>query len=270
MELMKNNVYDTQWRRTASVVYRAPADAKIWGTYEADVSRTMEFIKQKKQDGLDLTLTHMVVAAVARAYKDDVPELNCYVKRGRIIHRGPVGIFVSVEMPETREMTGFVIDHADEKTVYDIHDIMRARVEKFRQRHEQGAVTNKNLLASMPWPFRRMIFLALKFITVTLGMKIPALKIDPGSFGSVLISNIGSHGLQYGMAAILPVSNLPVVLLMGMVEKKPVVRDGQVVIRDILPFSSTLDHRVCDGAMGGRLAQALQRYLNKPEILETL
>lgn len=267
---MKNNTYDTPWRRTAAAIYKSPADGKIWGTYEADVSQTMKFISRKKKDGPNLTLTHMVVAAVARAYASDVPELNCFVKRGRIIPRNNVGVFVSVEMPETREMTGFVIDHAEEKTIYDIHDFMRARVDRFRERIESGAVENKNMLTAIPWPFRRIVFLILKFITVTLGLKIPALRLDPGSFGSVLVSNIGSHGLQYGMAAILPVSNLPVVVLMGKVEKKPVVRNGRVVIRDILPFSSTLDHRVCDGAMGGRLALAIQRYLEKPEILETL
>lgn len=267
---MHDNPFNTPWRRTAAAIYKAPADAKIWGTYEADVSKTLDFITRKKKLGLDLTLTHLVVAAVARAYHRDVPELNCHVKRGRIIRREHVGVFVSVEMPETREMTGFVIDHAEEKSLRDIHDFMRARVEKYRKRHESGAVENKNMLAGIPWPLRRPVFLFLKFITVTLGLAIPALKLDPGSFGSVLVSNIGSHGLQYGMAAILPVSNLPVVVLMGRVEKKPVVRNNRIVVRDILPFSSTLDHRVCDGAMGGRLAQAVQRYLEKPEILESL
>lgn len=261
--------YDTEWRRTASAIYRAPVEGKIWGTYEADVSKTLEFMERKKNEGVSLTLTQMVVAAVAKAYRYDVPELNCYVRRGRILHRGPVGVFVSVEISGSKEMTGFVIEDAGEKSIYDINSIMQAKVDKYRQRIESGAVTNKNLLAVIPWPFRRMFFLLLKFITVTLGLKISPLKLDPGSFGSVLISNIGTHGLQYGMAAILPVSNLPVVVLMGRVEKKPVARDDKVVIRDILPLSCTLDHRVCDGPMGGRLAMAVQRYLEEPETLET-
>lgn len=265
---MNNDVYDTPWRRTASAIYRVPTEGKIWGTYEADVAKTLDFIDKKKAEGISLTLTQMLVAAVAKSYKNDVPELNCFVRRGRIHHRGPVDVFVSVEIPGAREMTGFVLEDAGEKSIYEINSIMQARVEKYRQKIEAGAVTNKNLLAAIPWPFRRLVFMLLKFVTVTMGLKISPLKLDPGSFGSVLISNIGTHGLQYGMAAILPVSNLPVVVLMGRVEKKPVVRDGTIVISDILPLSCTLDHRVCDGPMGGRLAMAVQRYLEEPESLE--
>lgn len=266
---MDDLTYNTPWRQTASAIYRMPADGKIWGTYEADVSRTIAYMKKRKEDGENLTLTHMLTAAVARAYRDDVPELNCFARRGKIIHRDSVGVFVSVDIPESREMTGFLIEHCDEKGVDEICSIMTEQVEKFRARNESGAVTSKYIFAKIPWLLRRPIFLVFRFILATLGLPLRAIKADPNSFGSVLISNIGTHGLQYGMAAILPVSNLPVVVLMGMVEKKPVVRNDRVVVREMLPLSCTLDHRVCDGSMGGRLARAVQRYLLEPESLES-
>ncbi len=266
---MDDLTYNTPWRQTASAIYRMPSDGRIWGTYEADVSRTMAFMKKKKDAGISLTLTHMLIAAVARAYRDDVPELNCFARRGKIIHRDSVGVFVSVDIPESREMTGFLIERCDEKGVDEIYDIMTEKVEKYRARNESGAVTSKYIFAKIPWLLRRPLFLVIRFILATLGLPIKAIKADPSSFGSVLVSNIGTHGLQYGMAAILPVSNLPVVVLMGYLEKKPVVRNGRVVVRDMLPLSCTLDHRVCDGSMGGRLARAVQRYLLDPESLES-
>ena len=265
---MSDPNYNTPWRQTASAVYLMPSDGRIWGTYEADVSRTLAYMKKKKTAGINLTLTHMLIAAVARAYRDDVPELNCFARRGKIIHRDSVGIFVSVDIPESREMSGFLIDRAEDRGIDEICDIMTEKVELYRRRQESGAVTSKYVLARIPWLLRRPVFLVLRFILATLGLPLRAIKADPNSFGSVLISNIGTHGLQYGMAAILPVSNLPVVVLMGMLERKPVVRNERVVIRDMLPLSCTLDHRVCDGSMGGRLARAVQRYLNNPELLE--
>jgi len=266
--MMSDPNYNTPWRQTASAVYLMPSDGRIWGTYEADVSRTLAYMKKKKTAGINLTLTHMLIAAVARAYRDDVPELNCFARRGKIIHRDSVGIFVSVDIPESREMSGFLIDRAEDRGIDEICDIMTEKVELYRRRQESGAVTSKYVLARIPWLLRRPVFLVLRFILATLGLPLRAIKADPNSFGSVLISNIGTHGLQYGMAAILPVSNLPVVVLMGMLERKPVVRNERVVIRDMLPLSCTLDHRVCDGSMGGRLARAVQRYLNNPELLE--
>jgi pyruvate/2-oxoglutarate dehydrogenase complex dihydrolipoamide acyltransferase (E2) component len=266
--MMADSIYNTPWRQTASAIYRMPADGRIWGTYEADVTKTLAYMKKKKAAGINLTLTHMLIAAVARAYRDDVPELNCFARRGKIIHRDSVGVFVSVDITESREMTGFLISRAEEKGIDEICGIMTEKVDQYRARNESGAVTTKYVFAKIPWLLRRPVFLVIRFILATLGLPIRVIKADPNSFGSVLISNIGTHGLQYGMAAILPVSNLPVVVLMGLLEKKPVVRNDRVVIRDMLPLSCTLDHRVCDGSMGGRLARAVQRYLLDPESLE--
>ncbi len=261
---MNNNPYNTPWRRTASAIYAQPSDGKIWGTYEADVSKTLEYIEKKKEQGVKMTLTQVVIGAVARAYRNDVPELNCYHKRGNIYHRGTVDIFITVEIPGSKEMTGFLINNADEMTLTEVNDFMSNKVERYKRRVEEGAVKSKYFLAVVPWILRRPLVMIIKFFLSTLGVAIKPLGVDPNSFGSVLISNIGTHKLQYGMASILPVSNLPVVVLMGYVEKKPVVRDDQIVIRDILPFSCSLDHRVCDGAMGGRLAVAVEEYLLNP------
>ncbi len=261
---MSDNPFNTPWRKTASAIYAQPSDAKIWGTYEADVSKTLEYIEKKKAQGINMTLTQVVIGAVARAYRHDVPELNCYHKRGNIYHRETVDIFISVEIPGSKEMTGFLVEKADEKTLTEINRFMTEKVERYKRRVEQGAAKSKYFLATVPWILRRPLVLIIKFFLATLGVAIKPLGVDPNSFGSVLISNIGTHKLQFGMASIMPVSNLPVVVLMGHVEKKPVVRDDQVVIRDILPFSCSLDHRVCDGGMGGRLAVAVQEYLLKP------
>ena len=42
---------------------------------------------------------------------------------------------------------------------------------------------------------------------------------------------------------------------------QPVVRDGQVVPRLMLPLSLTYDHRVVDGADGARFTSRLRSYL---------
>ncbi len=110
----------------------------------------------------------------------------------------------------------------------------------------------------------------IKFITVNLGLSIKFLNVSPHSFGSAMISNIGTHGLQFGFAALFPASNIPIVLILGKIEPKPIVRKGQIVIRNILPLSATLDHRIIDGGQGGKIAKALTKYLSNPELLDEL
>jgi len=49
--------------------------------------------------------------------------------------------------------------------------------------------------------------------------------------------------------------------------QEPVVRDGQIVPRLLLPLSLTFDHRVADGADGARFASSIVRMLEHPDEL---
>ena len=267
---MKKNDVETPWRKTAVAIYKAPSDSKTFGTFEIDFDNALEFIQKKKKQGIRLTVTQVIASALGRSLQVDVPEVNCYIKRGKIIARKDVSIFISVNINEGKEMGGFVIHNIGNKTITDISKEMIERVEKSRQKKDKGAVENKNFLAKIPRPFRRMVFVIIKFITVNLGLSIKFLNISPHSFGSAMISNIGTHGLQYGFAALFPASNIPIVLILGKLEPKPIVRNGKIVIHNILPLAATLDHRIIDGWQSGKVATALTKYLSNPELLDKI
>jgi pyruvate dehydrogenase E2 component (dihydrolipoamide acetyltransferase) len=57
------------------------------------------------------------------------------------------------------------------------------------------------------------------------------------------------------------------ILGIGRIEEKPVVRDGKVVIRRILPLSLSFDHRVVDGAEAARFLQTVIARLEDPDLI---
>jgi pyruvate dehydrogenase E2 component (dihydrolipoamide acetyltransferase) len=83
--------------------------------------------------------------------------------------------------------------------------------------------------------------------------------------GTFTVTNIGALG---GTGAI-PIINYPEVAILGVARarQEPVVRDGQIVPRLLLPLSLTFDHRVADGADGARFAAAIVRRLEHPDQL---
>ena len=83
--------------------------------------------------------------------------------------------------------------------------------------------------------------------------------------GTFTVTNIGALG---GTGAI-PIINYPEVAILGVARgrEEPVVRNGQIVVRMMLPVTLTFDHRVADGADGARFAQAIIRRLEAPETL---
>jgi pyruvate/2-oxoglutarate dehydrogenase complex dihydrolipoamide acyltransferase (E2) component len=66
-----------------------------------------------------------------------------------------------------------------------------------------------------------------------------------------------------------PVLNLPNAMLIGpsTAVEKPVVVDGQVVPRTMLPVSATFDHRILDGDPAVRFMSAVHDALENPELL---
>ena len=93
--------------------------------------------------------------------------------------------------------------------------------------------------------------------------------LDSTSFGSYIVSNIGTVGLDTGYGSLLPSSNISFVFILGTVDKKPVVIDDEIVIRRVMWLSSTLDHRVVDGSHGGKLFRVIKRLAKNHEFLDS-
>ena len=83
--------------------------------------------------------------------------------------------------------------------------------------------------------------------------------------GTFTITNIG----PLGGTALMPTINYPevAILAMGKVQEKPVVRDGEIVIRKMLPLTFAFDHRIADGADAARFVGELVRQLSDPNLL---
>jgi pyruvate dehydrogenase E2 component (dihydrolipoamide acetyltransferase) len=83
--------------------------------------------------------------------------------------------------------------------------------------------------------------------------------------GTFTITNVG----PLGGTALIPAINYPEVAILGMgrVQDKPVVRDGEIVIRKMLPLTLSFDHRVADGADAARFVSEMVRELSDPNLL---
>jgi 2-oxoglutarate dehydrogenase E2 component (dihydrolipoamide succinyltransferase) len=75
--------------------------------------------------------------------------------------------------------------------------------------------------------------------------------------GTFTISNFGAFGSIIGT----PIINQPQVAILGVgaIFEAPVVVNHEICIRNQVYLSFTFDHRVIDGAMGGRFLNAIQK-----------
>ena len=79
------------------------------------------------------------------------------------------------------------------------------------------------------------------------------------------VSNLGMFGIDQFTAIINPPE--AGILAIGAVEEKPVVVDGDLVVRMRLRVTMSCDHRVIDGATGAKFLQTLRRMIENPLML---
>jgi len=260
--------FNTPWRVTSAAIYTTPTDSRVYGTLDIDVTDAKRFLDQKRADGVKITMTHLATTVLARAVAFDVPEMNCFIRRGAVVGRERLDVMVPVSVGGDSGVTAAIIKDAHARSVSSIAEEIRDKASSGRAGVENKAVQNKYLLNRIPWPFRRPVFLFLKWITVDMGIEIKALGLSANSFGSFVVSDIGSFGLNTGMTALMPAAKVPAVIVLGKIEEKPVVRHGEVVIRTVLPLTGTFDHRIVDGMQIGKLARGIKRNFRKPEWLD--
>jgi pyruvate dehydrogenase E2 component (dihydrolipoamide acetyltransferase) len=71
--------------------------------------------------------------------------------------------------------------------------------------------------------------------------------------------------LKHGFGPLVPMTRTPIVVLVGEVEDRPAVKDGQLTIRPTMTLGCTFDHRVIDGAHAGKIVAVMREVLADPE-----
>ena len=259
--------YNSNWRKVASTIYKKPTDSKIFGMVELDVTNLEKYITQKRKEGVKTTITYLLTLIIGRAIRQEVPELNTFVRRGKIVQRKNVNATVSVLLAGG-QMGSVKVENADQITTQEITEKIAKEIRNSRKGAENQTMQSKSMLAKVPWPFRNWLFLLYRTITINWGISIPFIGLDSNSFGSYVVSNIGTVGLDTGYGSLLPSSNVSLVFILGTIQKKPVVHNNEIVPRRIMLLSATLDHRVVDGSHGGKLFRVIKHLVKNPEILE--
>ena len=261
----------TIWRKLSLNTWSTPDNPTMHGVLEVDIGPMIDYLKRKTgETGVKCTMTHAVARTLAillRRY----PEANVLVRRRRIWLRRDVDIFhqVAIPIPGQKggaDLSGAVIRQADTKSVPQIAGELAQMAEAVRQKKDGDMAKTRNLLMVLPDVVTRWAVRILGWLTYGLNLDVPTSPRDP--FGGAMVTSIGMYGIQMAFAPIVTFSRAPLVMVVNQVEDRPVVRDGQIVIRPRLTLTCSIDHRVMDGYQAGILARDMKELLENPDLLD--
>ncbi len=261
-------VQNSTRRKLAIASWRPPREGNIYGKLTLDVTEVNAYLADvRERTGERVTITHFVGRVVAEALAKS-PSLNGYIRFGKYRQHDQVAVSYLVALEEGADLAQAKVDAADQKTVAETAAALRERADRLRQGMDNDFEASKGLINAMPtWILRRLVWLT-GFLSSSLGASIPAAGIRAFPFGSAIITSIGMFGLDEGFVPQTPFTRVPLYVLIGGIKDVVAIEDGDLVVRQELTLTATVDHRFMDGFQGGVLAREVRRLFADPWSLE--
>lgn len=224
---------------------------QVHALVELDVTTAAERLLDARPT---VSWTGFVIATVARAVAQH-PEVNARKAGNRLLLFDRVDIGATVE----RTTDGRVVldiatfEAADERSCAEITATLRRVKHGPPQRHPTSPLTAT--LVRLPGPLRRS--------AIRLAATMPSVSATFGP--AVGVTSIGMFTHGWGWA--IPVAPLTLIVTVGAVVDRPVVHEGRVVARTMLPLTLSFDHAVIDGAPAARFTETLRRLAESAEVL---
>ncbi len=251
----------SSWRRSAFGTWGHPHDPQVYALQTIDASNLLEFLDNPNEN--HLSLTHIIAKAVADTISE-YPQINRIIRFGRFYQRKQINIFFQVALdPSGEELTGVTLEDVDKKSLAQISLELNDKVKKIKQGDDLEFGRVKKGLKLVPTFLLPLVFKLYGLILYSLNLWPVFLGAKRDCFGTIMITNIGSLGLQTAFAPLVPYSRVPLLLSLGRVYDKAVVKNGEIVAQKSIDLCWTLDHRLIDGVIGAKMSQAIQRRLEE-------
>lgn len=253
------------FRKVAIGTWQSAGDPSVYGILTFDVRPALSYIEKiQKQTESKITLTHFFGKAVAHVLAQH-PELNCVLRWGSLYPRKNIDIFFQVASDKKgNDLSGFTIRNADKKSVADISQELSTGANKIRTQGDPDYKKMKQSLKFMPGFLSWWLIQFTAFIQYSLNIWHPGIGTPQDSFGSVMITNIGSIGLEFALAPLVPYSRTPCVLTLGAVHNAPVVVGDKLEVGPVIQIGVTFDHRLIDGMHAAKMSKVLKEIFANP------
>ena len=260
------------FRKIAMGSWRTAGDPSVYGLVEIDVTNALKFLAtEQSKTQSKLTVAHLVGKVIALVMHER-PEINGLIRFSRIYQRKHVDLFYQVNIPGDPSdpvgkamLSGELVRKAEQLSVVQIAEELDRKANIIRSGGKGELTSSLQTLKFVPWPLMRWALGISSILTYDLQLNLRWLGVPADPFGSVMITNVGSLGIDLAWAPLVPYTRVPLLLTVGAVQDRPWVVDGRVEVRPIMRIGVTFDHRFMDGIHASAMSRLFQQCFAEPE-----
>lgn len=258
----------SSFRKIAIGTWRTAYDPSVYGTLKLRADHIVKYVEEfRRRTGKHLTLSHVMAKAVAITLAE-MPDANAILRWNRIYLREDIGVFFQVAMEDAEtgevDLSGATVFDAHTKSIEQIVDEFQAKVDKVKAGKDKELEGTRSTFKSIPYFLLNTVTTVLGILLYTFNLDLRFAGVPRDAFGSAMVTNIGSLGLEEGYVPLVPYSRVPLLLAVGAIQREAIVDGDTIVPGQVLRVFATFDHRVLDGMHAAKMAKTLKRLFDDP------
>ena len=234
-----------------------------------DVAAIEQYLREKKLQGHNMTLMHVLIAAYVRTVAA-YPGINRFISGQRIFARNGIEVMLtikkemSIESPET-VVKAFL---RPDDTVYDVEAEFDRLICAYREDDSSTIDGLAKGLRHLPRFLLRWTMAVIRSFDYV-GLLPRALTRASCFHGSFFITSMGSLGVPPVYHHLYNFGNVPTFLSFGAKQRRNVLLDDGTVKREhYVDFTVVLDERICDGYYHAAALKYMKKLLKNPWVLD--
>ncbi len=247
------------------------SDSQVFFTDDIDCTAIDAYIKEKKEQGINMTYLDVFVAAGVRMYAKR-PALNRFVMGGRIFANDKIWVSMALKksLRDNEPSTTIKIPFTGHETIFEVKEQFDNQI------HTNKDMDNENdldklagVLSRIPNWVMRWAFALIRVLDRS--SLLPQAVVDASPFhGGLFITYLKSLGIPGIYHHIYDLGTIGQFIAVGKERLAPVVdqKTGEIQVKKIMSMMVVADERICDGLYYARSMRLFRRLLENPWGLE--
>jgi hypothetical protein len=256
-------------RKIMPLIMPGRNESAVYYRYDTKIERAEEMARDLSEKwNRKVTLFNMYAHSLFKtmvAY----PKCNRFISGGRIYQRKGVHFSFSVkrQMSTKASITVVKKEFRQDFTLRDSVDVMSVQITRSRENKKNPSDREaERWEAILPFIFHpgHRIY---RMVDEYLGILPRKWILEDPFYATAFLVNVGTFGLDTFGHHLYEHGNISFLMVIGKVREIPVVEDGEIVARRVLPVTISIDERVVDGYYLSNALEYLRANLEDPDRL---
>lgn len=252
---------------------RSRVEAQVLSTFEADLTKTEEFIKHHREDLKGLSVQTIIFAALVRAY-GKYPRCKRFIIGRKMYCSNKIRINIMVKPKYDIEEEEILVP-----IVFDGSETLPQVIEKYNtalayrlEENERKKQANNGKMNPAVWINNNLEMIAARLSGLVMFLDrhnfIPASFFEISPFhGTIFVTNGGSIGLHQVAHHLYEFGTVSMFMGIGSKMKKLVPMHDEIVKKTFIHLSCTVDERICEGYYWASTMRIVRRMIENPDHL---